>query len=208
MFLPFVLIYDQIFLPINLPWTVLLILIIFYWLAVIIGITDTEIVEFDLDFDVDANMSFPQSFLHFFNVGDIPFLIIASIGILCSWSLSVLSNYYLSDGSLLGGLIYLIPNLIISGFVVKFSLKPFIKMFKALNEDSHSLQNVVGMVCKVHSSEVDSTYGQAELIHDGASLLVNVKTEGDLVIKKGQEALILSKQDEGNYYLVKEFESF
>jgi hypothetical protein len=200
LFAPFILIYDLLFLPINLVWTVLLLLVIFYWLGVIFGLTDTEFL--DVELDADADLSFLDTFLHYFNIGEVPFIIIASIGILSGWSISILSNYYLSDGTFFRGLIFIIPNLIITGFVVKVSLKPFVKLFKTLNHDTNALQNVVGKICIIHSSNATQSFGQAEVIHESASILVNVRTQENEIISKGEKAFISSQEKSGDFYIV------
>ena len=101
------------FAPVNLVYTFLLILVLIYWLFIIIGALDfgSLDLDFDIDADVDVDMDIDVDadidtdveagsgagwfigFLHFFNFGKMPFMVIMSFLILFSWTFSMLANY-------------------------------------------------------------------------------------------------------------------
>lgn len=120
------------FTGINILPSVLLILIIFYWLLIILGIFSFEIIDFDIDFGLDFNIDIGLDFesgmffdggieleennsrpskcklffyrlLKFLNIGTVPIMIYLSILILVWWILSMLVYYInISPDSMMG----------------------------------------------------------------------------------------------------------
>src|SRR4051812_36522355 len=112
---------------INLPFTLLLGLILFYWMLVAIGLLDMHLFsdgDFDLhtdahtDLDGDGDLDFHgDPHLHgdkglhlhggswwagpltFVNVGQVPVMIVVSVLSLCLWVGALLSNYYIARDS-------------------------------------------------------------------------------------------------------------
>ena len=82
---------ENAFTGVNIIPTVLLILSLIYWLTVIIGIIDLDFFDFDLNIDGDLGNSMEgfQSILAFFNLKEIPIMVLASLISLVFWILSM-----------------------------------------------------------------------------------------------------------------------
>ena len=194
----------------NLPFTILLGLVLVYWAGVILGALDIELFDFDGDADIDADVGAVGgggiALLQFFHVGTVPLSILLSFFILSLWIISVVANYYLGNGSILVVLLLLVPNLIASLFFTKLFTLPIRALFRKLETESHELEVVVGKICTVKTSKVDPATGQAEVATSGAPLLLNVRTRGEDVLARGDEAIILEHDKENQVYMVKKLD--
>jgi hypothetical protein len=208
------------FLPVNLFYTILLMLVVLYWLSVILGAIDLSSIDLDLDFDaeveVDADMDIDVDVdaeagttsgwmagaLHFFNFGKMPFMVIITVVVMSGWLLSILSNYYLGNGSGWFALAMFIPVLFVSLVIAKILTTPLIPVFKRLDTTAEAI-DYIGMVCKLKLPASASKFGQAEVLVDGAPNLINVKTISDEApLHTGEEAVIVGKTDDERYFLV------
>jgi amino acid transporter len=193
--------------PINVPFTILLVLVVLYWLFVCIGFLGSE--AFDADMDAHAGGDGAHHFhaLHsvmkFLHVGEAPLMAILSVLVLCAWAFSVLINYYLNaSGSLSVGLLLLIPNLLLSLLLTRLLTKPLRAVFKMLNKDYDTPVKIIGQVCVVTTGEANATFGQASVEVRGAPLLLQVRTSGEEVLRRGERALIISEDTEKNCFHV------
>ena len=124
------------FMPVNLLFTVLLLLVLLYWIMVILGALDIDFLDFDfdtdtdVDIDADADMDVQgggvlRGVLEFFYVGEIPVMVLVSVFALCLWMISVIGNYYLNPkDSLILSLPILAGNIFVSSMVVKVMAVP------------------------------------------------------------------------------------
>ena len=123
---------ENAFTGVNIIPTVLLILSLIYWLTVIIGIIDLDFFDFDLNIDGDLGNSMEgfQSILAFFNLKEIPIMVLASLISLVFWILSMFVKVLpIPVGGLINGLL-LIPLFIVSLFVAKIITIPLKGIFK------------------------------------------------------------------------------
>ncbi len=212
---------------VNFPYTLMLIVTVLYWLSVIIGAMDISVLEFDVGLDADADLDGDmdtdisadgdadadadgdvsggwRTFLHYFNVGEVPLTILLSILSLSMWAFGVMGNYYLNRGnSVLLALMFWVPNLIISLHIAKICTIPFKALFRSLDCDSEQHQDLIGKTCIITSRIANAKRGQAEVKAKGAPLLLSVRTDGE-ELKKGDEAVVLeSKRDKGVYIITK-----
>ena len=215
------------FRPVNLPFTALLGLVVFYWLLVMLGA---------LDFDAQGAIDLPdgggemglepgggggpmtaghgglltgtlRSVLQFLNFGDVPAMIVVSIMTLAVWTFSMLSNHYFNEGSLLLAAGLLVPNLIVAGLVTKAATTPLKKLFNAMNREYEEHKPVLGRTCTIITSEVTDRFGQAQVETSGAPLIIHVRTFGDATFTRGESALIIREDKENNLYTVAKLES-
>lgn len=198
-------------LPINLVFTLLLLMVILYWIIVILGVLDVDLFQIDVsDFDADGDVhgvgaGLSGSVLHFFHVGEVPVMVLFSLLVLSLWAGSVLGNYYYNPESLPSRAFgVLVVNVVVSLVVVKTlgaPLKPFYAMF---NRDYNAPKRVMGSLCQITTTQVTSTdMGQAEVRTKGAPILLNVLSQQDHRFAKGDEAVIVGKNKEnGIHYIV------
>lgn len=193
---------------INLPITLLFTIMIIYWLSVILGAMDIDILQFDVDIDMDGDLDADldagggglNGVMLYFNIGAVPVTVWLSFLIFTGWLLTMLETYYFNRGHhFLIGLAFLIPNLIASMYVAKFGTAPLKKVFEAMAPKNITNQSLIGQRATVVSSVVDQTFGQIQIKTDGAPLTLNARTEDDQKIVKGDDVLILSELEQGTF---------
>ncbi|MBI9017491.1 MAG: DUF1449 family protein [Phycisphaerae bacterium] len=202
------------FLPVNLGFTILLSLIVLYWLSVIIGAMDAEFLNFDLDADIDADVDMDldgdiatpdmlRTFLGFFHVGKVPIMVLLSILILSLWIISLMSNYYLNpDRGMFIGTGIALGNLVASLMITKVVLMPFAKVFESFNNDDSSTKKIVGRICIITTTKVSDKMGQAEIKTTAAPILINAKTEDGCTLNRGDEAVVVGHDKDKSIYYV------
>lgn len=189
---------------VNIIPTVILGLVLLYWITVIIGVIEFDLLDFDFDVDMDSEVF--QGLLVFLNLKEIPFMVVMSILSLVFWILSMmLYRLPIEPGGFINGLI-LIPILIISLLITKVATNPLKKLFKRNYEEGIDHDGVViGQLVTLVSSIKDGRLGQGEILRDGASLLINVKAEKEEeTFDKNEVAYVYRKDDDRNiYYIIK-----
>ncbi|MBG88265.1 MAG: hypothetical protein CMO80_15360 [Verrucomicrobiales bacterium] len=205
---------------INFPLSLLMIVIIIYWLLALVGFLDFDIldgsadlhvdggdvhVEGDLQADFDGShgggiLGGISSYLH---VGDAPLTVILSVMIIFMWSFSLLLNHYFnSDDSFFLGLLFLVPNIIVSVLLSGIIIIPVAVFFKKLSGSENVKKNALGDMCTVISQTVDYDSGQAEVAQEGAPIVVNARTSNpNEVLTRGQKAVVVRKNDNGTYVI-------
>ncbi len=210
-------VFEQSIRMVNLPFTVLLGLIVIYWLLVALGALDVHLLsDFHSDASVDSDLNTDgglhhngdhgfhglTKILHFVGVGDVPVMVIVSVLGLSMWMGSMIANFYLTGGSQLYALALLVPNFLISVVVTRYVTMPLRPLFRTLGKDRGAGEEVLGRVCQIVTSEATPTFGQAEITRRGAPVIINVRTLEDSVLSKGARAAVVrSDADKGVYYI-------
>lgn len=200
---------------VNLPYTVLLCLVLVYWVTVILGLFDLQTFDLDLEFDGDAGSDFgggpgaAHTVLHFFNVGEVPLMLVVSVMSVCMWSASVWLTDYFQTNSLWFALALFVPNVLISAFIAKFATAPFRAFYKTLEKEAVSHVDVVGRFCFVRTGEVTEEFGQAEVVmdQDGVPLRINVRVRNEPPLHKGDEGIVLEYLSEDQTYVITALQS-
>jgi hypothetical protein len=207
------------FAPVNVVFTVLLLVLGLYWILVILGALDIYLFHIDLshggaDFHVGGGVdaghdlgghvdghvdgvepAFGHSILHFFYIGEVPTMLLISVMVLSLWAFSMLGNHYLNpEGSIAMALAIFVGNFAISTLVLKFVALPLRTFYFILNKDYNAPGDVVGKVCRVVTTHVTrEKMGQAEVPTKGAPLLLNVLAHDEHVFNRGEQALVVEK---------------
>ncbi|MCP4105601.1 MAG: YqiJ family protein [Desulfobacteraceae bacterium] len=194
---------------VNLPFTIFLGFLLLYWIAVIVGAADLELFDGDWmpDLDVEDAGGFMDSALQVLGVGEVPVMVLATVMAFSSWSFSMMANYYLnSRQSLLIGAGLLIPNLFVSLFITGSFARLVTKIFFGSGDkDEKEDQKIVFRVGVVTTSEVTSSFGQIQIQTKGAPITINARTSDDLILKKGDKALVYEEDKEKGIYYVEKF---
>lgn len=213
---------------INLPFTLALLVVAFYWLSMILGLVHHDAhADMDADGDLDAHADAHVdghvdghadahgdmdhaddvdagafgSVLKFLHVGEVPFTAVLSVLAVCLWALTILGNWYLNPGVALGpALLMLPPNLLIAGIATRILLIPAAPFLKHMNTGVARRTVLVGQVATVKTDEATDRSGQAEVIVNGVSVLLNVRTTDGARIPKGEQALIVSHDEARHIY--------
>ncbi len=194
---------------INFPLTLLMGLVLLYWALAMFGAMDMHFLDFapDLDLDIDVDISPPQGvfghFSSFLHLGEAPVMVILSMLITFMWGGSMALNHYFNSGdSVLLGLVYLIPNFIVSVTLTGIVAIPVSAFFKKLNVEEKIKKDVIGDICEVTSRQVDHRSGQAEVTMLGAPVLFNARAaDENEILTKGQKAVVVRKNDDGTYII-------
>ena len=213
--------FELCFTSVNLPFTGLLLLVFAYWILLLVGAVGFDTFDFDVDtdFDVgggggdvtDAEPDFDTSggggawlgILKFFNVGDVPLMVLLSFVAFNLWALSILTSQYLNPSlSPWVALLWFVPNLLLSLLLAKFFTAPLKKLFVRMRAGIDAPIKIVGQTCVVTTSEVTPKFGQAEIKQDGPPLTLNVRSKEAVSLTKGDEALIVAQDDDGTYVVV------
>jgi hypothetical protein len=188
--------------PVNLPLTIVLGALIGYWLLVMVGM-------FDLGGDspemLDGQEVFGgwfSSLANFLNVGEVPSMLVATLLVMSLWTISMVMNHYLNDGSLALAALLLIPNLAVSLYITHLVTKPFRALFRKLNHQGEEHLPLIGRTCVIATSEVNDHFGQAIIETKGAPLLIHARTADGSVLRKGDTALIINKDLEKHTFTV------
>jgi hypothetical protein len=170
-------------------------------------------VDMDAEMDVDGELagtgggtaggSLWVSVLRFFNVGDVPLMVLVSVLVFSSWAMGVLGNYYLNPRLTTGrSALLLAPVLFLSLLVTKVVTMPIRKLFSHANAGVEAPTQMVGKTCIVTTSEVTSTFGQARLVREGPPITLNVRCAESHSLSKGDEAVITEHLEKTNTYMV------
>ncbi len=206
------------FSPVNVVFTILLLVTGLYWLTVIVGLLDVDIfniempdTEFDPGMDTDGGADIDgvapgpfRAVLMFFYVGEVPTMILVSVLLLSLWTFSMLGNYYLNpSGSMLIAIPIFLGNLVVSSIVMKILVAPLQRFYTMLNKDYNDPGKIIGRICTVITTQVSrEKMGQAEVPTKGAPIILNVLSQDKHVFGKGEEAVVVEKDDVKGTYLI------
>lgn len=193
------------FTGVNIIPTALLILVVLYWIIVILGALDFDFLDFDLDLDGGEASGPFYGLLAFLNVGELPFMFVFSILILNFWIIAMLMYYLpIAAGGVVNGLL-LIPAIMLSMFITKFVSIPLKGILKNSSMQDNRSNQVIEQLCILKCDLKNGRLGQAEIKRDGASTVINVKSEYEGVsFHKDEVAFVIRKDiDKNMYYIVK-----
>jgi hypothetical protein len=200
---------------VNLPYTILLGLVVLYWLSVILGALDLSALDFDLDADVDVDADLDMDTdvgggmtgwfagaLHFFNFGKVPFMLIMTIVIVTAWSLALIGNHYLGNYSIGYALATALPLLFLGLVLAKLLTTPLVPLFAQVQAEAEPV-DYVGELCRLVLPAAYDRMGQAEVVIGDNTLLIYVKTAAPgIALPTGAQALVVRAAADGSYFLI------
>ncbi len=191
---------------VNIIPTVLLGLVLLYWITVIIGALDFDFLDFDIDLDGVDNSGPFYAILAFLNVAELPFMLVFSILMLIFWIIAMFMYLLpiIVAGGLLNGVL-LIPAMVISMAITKYVTNPLKGIFRYSNVQYNSGNGVTEHLCTLMCDVNNGRLGQAKIKRDGASIVINVKSEFDEESFDKDEVAFVSRQDTNKnvYYIIK-----
>lgn len=84
--------------------------------------------------------------------------------------------------------------------LTSLAVKPLVPVFRSA--PGRSNRTLVGQSCRVTTGKVTATFGQADVAADGDHLLVQVRCRQEGALKRGDEALIVNWDQEGEAFVV------
>lgn len=198
-------VFEAAFQPVNLPYTILMIVLVVYWLIAILGLMDFGSLDADLDLGTDlGGVEGDAPVIHtiagFFNVGEVPIMFWISMVALSAWVVSMQVNHYLNPegNNLWLAAALAVPNVVFGMFVAKLVIQPFKNLTKLKVQETP----LVGKTCLVVSLEVTDRAGQCEVRTGGTPLTLSVCTAGGERLRKGDAAVIVERNKKTNVYTV------
>jgi hypothetical protein len=197
-------------------FTVLLIVVLFYWLLATFGLVDLGEHDADLGDAGDVghlhadghteDMGTLAGYLVAFGLNGVPISVVASLLVLVAWTISALSGIWFvrhvptellrwvaGAGVLIaaGGL-----SLVITARLVR----PLRGVFRTKYATTHA--SLVGQECVIWTSEVNATVGRAEVAQRGAPLNIRIWADTPNALKRGDKALIVEYDAAAKRYRV------
>ncbi|RYD31974.1 MAG: DUF1449 family protein [Verrucomicrobiaceae bacterium] len=199
--------WEQAILPYNLPFTILLGLVVVYWLLTLLGAISFDSLDGDLDVgDASGELGdLPAAMLRVVNAGAVPLTVVLSILTLALWIFSIVLNFYFNPGHsfLLAGAFFL-AAFVLAVIATKLITQPLVPLMRRLKA-AEDAAPVLGEVGIVRSIQLDSTYGQVEVERpDGAPALLNARLGPDSEpVLRGNPVAIISVDESTGIYLVR-----
>jgi hypothetical protein len=200
-----------------LPASILLLVMIFYWLVAILVGLDIDLgldVDLDVDADVDADVDVDTDVgssvgigfvvLRFFNIGRVPIMVWLGVFGLSYWLVSLLFDRLLDNPEYREQLFYAVQygvrNFFVGAIATKFFTHPLRDKFEP--KEPNRAEKLIGRECKITTSEVTESFGQAEVAAEAAPLRLNVRSQ-ETPLVKGDRAVIVGFDTEKNVYFVR-----
>lgn len=198
--------WEQAVLPYNLPITILLGLVVVFWVLTLLGAVGLDSLDIDADAELDGDLGdIPAAMLRVVNAGLIPLTVVLSLLILGMWIFSVILNYYFNPGR--SGLLasgFFIASFVLGVVATKLVTQPLVPFMRRLKEAENAAP-VIGEVGIVRSIRIDSEYGQVEVERpDGAPALLNARLGVDAEpVPRGTHVAIISMDEKTGIYLAR-----
>lgn len=176
-------------------FTILLGVVLIYWLLVILGTLDIDVLG-NIEGDFLAAMGFTE----------MPVTITITVLTICSWLFTAIGTYYLvlpithPLGQKLVGISVLLVGLGFAVYLTKKILIPLRPFFR--HHEGRGRSHLVGKICMISTSRVDQKFGQAHYDDKGAGLILSVRAEVPNALTKGSRALIVAYQPQTDTYQV------
>lgn len=185
----------------TLFFTVLLGILSMYWVMVIAGALDLDVLDFGTDLDVDGEApSGVAGLVELLGIGTVPITVVGSVCILASWVSSVAAVEFLSPESILAKAGIFVGASVLGLIASSLVLRPFSGAFeKNRGRDQRSL---IGMVGSVTSMAVTDSRGQARLTEGPDEFTVNVRCGGTNDLTHGSKVLVIDHDSQRDVYLV------
>ena len=199
----------------TLVYTILLGVMVFLWLLTLLGMLDIDALDFDLDFDgeaeIDMNLDNPTAeglagFLVAWGLTGVPLTITLTLFSLTGWFISYFVVYFLfgliPDGFLeyLAGAVVLIGSFFVSLPVTAMLIKPLKPLFD--KAQTVTRKYVLGQVGVVRTSRVTDTFGEVSFDDGGAGLLLKARAATPNNLKKGDRVALIEYDKASGAYLV------
>lgn len=160
--------------------SVLLVVVVAYWLLVALGAADADWVELD--------------------IGGVPATVGISLLIAVSWFACLAGTVLLEPSTPVGAAV-LAGSLLVGLVLVRLVMTPLKRLFPA--DPPASRLDFVGRPCVVRTGRVTRTFGQAEVTAaDGSSAVVQVRQPGADPMTAGTTVVIFDYDADGEFFWV------
>lgn len=199
-------------------YSVLIVICLFFWLATVLGMSEFESFDGDVDFvdglDIEGMESGDNSFMATlsgilvkFGLVGVPLTISITILSIVGWLISYYTVHFVmpfESGSIMRyvvGLPVFLITLYVSAKLTALFIRPLRPFFDNSQQDTEKY--ILGQTALVRTSRVDDGFGEAVLEDGGAGLILKVRATGSEKFKAGDRVVLFEKIDiENNVYRV------
>lgn len=192
-------------------YTVLLAVVLFYWILGLIGIVDIS--HGDMSFDTDLHTDIHAddigelaSHLVAFGLNGVPISLVITLMVLFAWTLNALAGMWLlplvptTGLRLIAGTAILLLGFAASIPATALAIRPMRGLFVTHRAQSNTA--LVGQSCIVLTGNVDEQFGRAEVGTRGSGLNIKVWAKTPNELTKGSRATIIDYDPNGERYLI------
>jgi hypothetical protein len=196
-----------------LPASILLLMITAYWLMVILGALDLDLLHFDLDLDGDVDVDGTPELsgllgagmvvFRFLNLGRIPLMVWMSVFALALWITSAVWYHESYSETAWMSFQILLRNSAVALVATKILTQPMLGLVDKTRPTV--ADDLVGKLCVISTAEATERRGQAKLYTEASPLLLNVRTV-DGTLAKGDVAKIVEYDRVRRIYFIEKAE--
>jgi|SRR5690606_6916164 len=194
-------------------YTFILFIVVFYWVLALIGSVDIELFDTDIDVDVASDIEVEglggvTGFMLKWGLTGVPVTVVISLLAVIAW---MVCYFIVSIGyplipfesiKPLIGVVVLIISFIAAIPLTTLLIKPFKGLF--VTHTAVRKVSLIGKDCIVKTGLVNNDFGQAVLEDGGAGMLLDVRADSALGIKKGDWVILVDyDENDGSYTVVK-----
>lgn len=198
--------------PTAIP-SVLLIVVVFYWVLAMFGLVDFDSTDLDIDIDTDAQLDGDAgdigalaSYVVAMGLNGVPFSVVVSLLVLLIWMLTALFAEWIlplvptAVLQVVVGTAALLMALAVSIIITAQIVRPMRKLF--VSHAATSNASIVGQICKVVTQTVDERFGRAEVSTNGTAINIRVWATTPNSLSRGAAARILEYDPQTSRYLI------
>lgn len=200
-------------------FSVLMIVVIGYWLVVLIGALDIDLLDPDVGGEADAGSDAEgglAGLLSGIGLGGVPVTVALSLLIAFAWFTSLVGTVVLrGTGFVTAVLVLLWIAVVVAALLVgwcgaRLLVLPLRRLFP--DDKAPSRHDFVGKLCLIKTSRVDTEFGQAEVTAaDGSTAVIQVRRhaadEPQEALSTGSAALIFEYDIDGEFFWVTPYDA-
>lgn len=212
----------------NAVMTLIMAILVVYWLFVFFSGAGLDDLDLGFDFDVDLDTAEPEpldmdadggaddvdaarehepgffmKFLNFMNVGKVPFMLIFSTLKFFIWVGTLITTSFINvTGWGVLSVFILVPLFFIGLFFTKLSTNPLVKLFKEIGYKGEEAIDFLGRSGKMLSTIRGDKIGCAEFIVDKNPIKLNVRSIDGEEIQYGDYVIVADETDDQKVHLV------
>lgn len=192
-------------------FTVLLSVVMIYWLLAMLGLVDFESSGIDLDLDAHADADAADlgtiaSYVVALGLNGVPFSVAVSLVVLIAWTVSALLGMWVQPlvPTWVLGVVVGTGVLALSLAVAVVLTARIVRPMRGLFVTHSAIANaaLVGQACRVLTGRVDEQVGRAEVARRGAGINIRVWAHTPNTLTKGSAAIILEYDATRARYLI------
>lgn len=201
----------------TIVYTFLMCVALFFWVISALGLLDINVLDIDLGGDssegIDTNSAWFAGLIMKLGLDGLPLTIILTVLFFFGWVICYFLQLFVSYLPL-GilhvpvGIAILFFSIFPAAYLTGWSCKPLRKLFKKLQVEQNAIsaRTIIGDIAIVRSGSVTSTFGEAEYDDKGAGLILRIRADESLGLKRGDRVVLIDYLDDGAYLVVAENE--